>query len=197
MVDGAMLSRRLLLWGSALGAVGASLPVGAGRANAGTFRAVSVEQLARTSRTCVVARALQSESRWVALGGKRRIVTDTRIAVEERIAGDLDDAEIIVRTLGGQVGDIGQIAHGEAVLTRKSSGLTFLSQWPGLSGVFRVTAMAQGHYPIAERGGERRVLSSPRLGKLVGTDASSATTRLNQRVLPTARTMIQKAWVAR
>lgn len=186
-----------MLLGGALGALGAALPVGAGRAEAGTFRAVSVEQLARASRACVVASVLQSESRWVTWRGKRLIVTDTRLAVEEHVAGDLDDSEFIVRTLGGQVGDIGQIAHGEAVLTRKRSSLIFLSQWPDVSSVLRVTAMAQGHYPIAERDGERRVLSSPRLGKLVGTDATSATTRLNQRALPTARTVIQKAWVSR
>jgi hypothetical protein len=191
-----MLSRRLLLLSTALGAVGAALPLRAGTANASTFRALSVEQLAVASRACVIGRALQSESHWVLTRGKRVIVTDTRLAVEERVAGDLEDAEIIVRTLGGQVGDIGQIAHGEAVFTREGRGLLFLSG-AAATPVLRITAMAQGHYPMAERDGVRRLRASPHLGKLVGADATSATARLDQRELSAARTLVQKAWTSR
>ncbi len=180
-----------------MGALGAALPLRAGRADASTFRALSVQQLARASRACVVARVLQTESHWDSTRGKRVIVTDTRLAVEERIGGVLEDAEIIVRTLGGQVGDIGQIAHGEAVITRKSPGVLFLAAVPGVVGILRVTGMAQGHYSIAEQEGVPRLLASPHLGKLVGADASSATIHLNQRSLAAARTLIQKAWVTR
>lgn len=193
-----MLSRRTLLLGSALGAVGATLPLRPGRADAGTFRALSVEQLARASRACVVGSVLQSESHWVTKrNGKRVIVTDTRLGIEEHVDGDVEDSEIIVRTLGGIVGDIGQIVHGEAVLTRAGRGLLFLAEAPEAEGILRVAAMAQGHYPIATRGGVSRLVASPGLGELVGSDATAATVRLNRRSLPDARTVIRNAWASR
>lgn len=186
-----MLGRRRFLW--AFGAGAAGLVLHGRPAEASIARAVSLRELVSGSERGLVATALAAESRFETVGGRRRIVTYTRVRVDEVLGGPNDGSELLVRTLGGKVGDVGQVVHGEAVLLLGEPALVFLG--PSPEGPLVVTAMAQGHYPIrADKSGERRVLPSPRLGELVGQGAAR---ELSGKRVSEATSLVRKAWDAR
>ena len=153
-------------------------------AEATVARGLSLTELALISEASVVGKAGERECRWEVIGGQKRIVTYTRLAVSRHVFG-LDEkvTEVTVRTLGGRIGDLGQIVHGEARLARDESALMFLRR-TGDTG-YRVTAMAQGHYPLAAdasgklrvrpRAGRARLLGGPLAAlRLAGLDLDAA-----------------------
>jgi hypothetical protein len=180
-----MISRREALISLAGAAAAVAWP---GRAEASIARAVTLQELSAASQTALLGTALEANSRWDTVGGRKRIVTTTRVRVDETVAGAPPGAEILVRTLGGQVGDIGQIVHGEAFLLLGEAAVLFLADLGGGESV--VTGMAQGHYPV--RG---RLRPSPRLSELRGA-AGSAVERLVGQTFTEARHRIQGAWRA-
>src|SRR5690606_13537166 len=95
--------------------------------------------------TVLLGEAVESYSQWETVGQRRRIVTFTRVLVAEGVLGN-PELEVLVQTLGGRVGKIGQIVHGEAVLKLRERSLLFLQD--SSEGITRVTAMAQGHYRL-------------------------------------------------
>lgn len=165
------VSRRGLLLG-----LGAGLSVGAfaPQASATIVRSLSLPTLVQGSRRIVVVTALAAESHYEELGRRRRIVTDTRLRVEEGIAkSDGVDRELLVRTLGGTVGDMGEIVHGQAQLKLGEPCVAFLLQGP--DGLHYVNGMAQGHYPL--RGtSARQLLRSPDLPEILDFDSSAVKT---------------------
>ncbi|MCC6213552.1 MAG: hypothetical protein IT376_01695 [Polyangiaceae bacterium] len=178
-------------WLVAAGAALGALAVGPRVARAGVARAVTLEELVALSRFGVVATPVDAFSRWETIGKRKRIVTYTRLRIEEALL-EADDpgAEQLVRTLGGQVGEIGQIVHGEAVFTIGERTGVFLQP---LGDVLTVTALAQGHYPLrADSRGALRLAPSPRLGSLVGEE-SSAVRRLVGRTASEARDLVRGA----
>jgi hypothetical protein len=172
-----MLSRRSLLAGglSAL-ALARVRP-----AQATLVRAVTLTELVSQSRHAVVATPGEASSRWETIGGRERIVTYTQVRVEYPLDGTAPaSSELVVRTLGGRVGDIGQIVAGEALLRRRGTAALFLE--PIASDVFVVTAMSQGHYPIlADIKGARR-LHAPSL-TLRQMTSDAAVVRLDGRTV--------------
>lgn len=157
------LSRRDLLLGLASSAVASSL---APLAWATSAQALSLSELVHRSRHTLLATPLEAEGRWESLAGSRRIVTYTKIAIEQSAdARGAPAGEVWVRTLGGKVGHIAQLVHGEARLALGRSALLFVDRDP--ERVYRVTGMAQGHYPLElDRDGTRRLLKSPDLPEL-------------------------------
>jgi hypothetical protein len=137
---------------------------------AGVAVGVSLPELLRSSTAVGFAASSEASSRWEEIGGSKRIVTYHRVGFDELLVGQ--DRELWVRTLGGRVGDIAQIVHGEAELRVGEPCLLFVS--PGRDGVSVVTEMAQGHYPLRDQGGALRLHPSPRLGTLVRPDGSAA-----------------------
>ncbi|HWP09697.1 MAG TPA: hypothetical protein VNN72_28340 [Polyangiaceae bacterium] len=158
-----------LLGTSALGLL-ASAPAGAS-----TARALTLAELVGKSTSVVVATAVAKRSSWTTIGGARRIVTDTRLKVEELVSGaDPSTTELVVRTLGGVVGEIGQIVEGEAELTIGEQSMTFVTQIdPAFYGV---TAMGQGHYPITADTRGRILRQNRQLPALVGNKATAVAT---------------------
>ena len=182
-----MMRRRAVL--SGLGALGAVLTLPAA-ARASLARAISLAELVKASSHVLHGLPLEASSRWETLGEQRRIVTYTRVRTDERVAGDNPpDTEVLVRTLGGQVGDIGQVVHGEALLRINEACLLFLHVNGDPSE--QVVAMAQGHYPIlADSAGVRRLGASPNLPHLVG-NAQSAVHALVGLSLERARVLVR------
>jgi hypothetical protein len=162
------VSRRGLIVG-----LGAGLTAGVftQQASATIVRSLSLPALVQGSRRIVVLTALASDSHVEELGRRRRIVTDTRVRVEESIAkSDGLDSELLVRTLGGSIGHTGELVHGQAQLVLGQPCVAFLLQGP--DGVHYVNGMAQGHYPL--RGGAARQLaSSPDLPKILDFESSA------------------------
>ncbi len=154
-------------------------------------RAVRLAELAQHSQLVATCTPLEAHSRWEVFGGRRRIVTYTRLRVDSRIAGADAGSEVLVRTLGGQVGDIGQVVDGEALLILGQPALLFLA--PRYDGVLGVAAMAQGEFPLrADAHGVVRLASSPRLPAIVQGGAS-AQQQLVGRTPSEARALIEKA----
>ncbi len=184
------VSRRGLIVGLASGAVASTFSV---TASATIVRALSLSALVQGSRRIVVVTALASESHFEELGRRRRIVTDTRVRVEEGLAkADGVDRELLVRTLGGAIGDLGERVHGQAQLVLDEPCVAFLLQGP--DGLHYVNGMAQGHYPL--RGAGTRKLgrsadlpeildfNNSAVKALVGSELGSAGARIRALVTP-------------
>lgn len=158
-------------------------------ARASLARAVKLEELTARSQHVVVGESLDAESKWERVGQRRHIVTYTRVRTLELFAGaDPKQDELMVRTLGGRVGELGELVHGEAVLPLGQHGVLFVMP---ADGALAVTAMAQGHYPIArDTRGLERLLRSPHASELFG-EAGAAVTRLPGLELAAARALIK------
>jgi len=170
-----------------MGMVAATL-VSTRAARATTARAVSLKDLVQRSARIARATPLDSFARSEEIGGTRHIVTYSRLRIDENIHGASSDSETLVRTLGGRVGDLGEIVHGEAELALNETCLVFLALDP--NGVEFVTAMAQGHYPVArDSAGILRLRPSRNIANLVGR-TPSAVSDLSGRAFPEARAMI-------
>lgn len=159
-------------------------------AEATLVRGLSLEELVAQSSRILVGRALDATSQWVTLGGRKRIVTDVRVRVEDVLAKAPPEAsEIMVRTLGGTVGNVGALVHGEAELMFDEECVVFLRV--ASEGIHRIIGMAQGHYPL--RPDEKRVQrlhASPRSAEILANDRS-ALRRLVGRDLSEAHSMIR------
>jgi hypothetical protein len=186
MMQGMLLSRRRLLQGVAMGTFAAGLPRSTW---ASTARALSLPELVGSSRFALVATTSDVKSQWETVGSSRRIVSYYELQVAYPIDGRPPaEPRLVVRTLGGRVGSIGQLVHGEAKLERDAPSVLFLS--PAGDGVMSITAMAQGHYPlIADEDLVLRLHPSPNMPELVNKPGS-AVERLNFRSLPEAETLV-------
>jgi len=144
-------------------------------ADASVALAVSLGDLVAKSSSVLVVTAVAKHSSWQTIGGTKRIVTDTRVRVDELVSGiDPSTTELVVRTLGGVVGNVGQIVEGSAELTLGEQSLTFVTQLtPDL---FGVTAMGQGHYPIMSEARGRILRSNRQLPAFVGNKTSAVET---------------------
>jgi hypothetical protein len=128
----------------------------------------------------VVVTPIESRSVWES----GRIYTYTRVSVDRVVAGELVGNDAWVRTMGGVVGNIGQIVEGEAVL---APGQSLLFVHAGPIGALEVTARGQGQFPIVTGDAKTpaRVVRSHAMGALVAPQVivSSAATRLAADVL--------------
>jgi hypothetical protein len=173
---GSMLSRRQVLVSMGMGCAAAAWPGAAlfpRVAWATMARAVTLPQLVGLSQFALVGTATDAYSRWETVGESRRIVTYVRIEVTQPIDGrPPPDTTLMLRTLGGRVGDIGQLVHGEARFELGAPTVMFVT--PDNDGVLGVTAMAQGHYPLrAEAGDVARLLASPNMPSLTRVEGSA------------------------
>jgi hypothetical protein len=138
-------------------------------ASASTFVELSVAELVSKSTLVVAGTPLDSRSLWEdSEGGRgRRIVTYTRVRVDRLIDGNVS-GEVWVRTLGGQVDEIGQHVDGEAVLPAEKPSLLFLRS--RADGTHAVVGMAQGNYPLERPadGAPPRLMAPRGIGRLIG-----------------------------
>jgi hypothetical protein len=122
----------------------ASLPR-RGRANASE---PTLADLLAHCDCCVVGRSVAAEASYVKLGGKLRIATVHRFAVDQAIEGGASAGdELLVRTLGGQVGDFAQRVFGEAELRNGEPSLLLLTR--AAPELFVVTGMARGCFALS------------------------------------------------
>ena len=127
---------------------------GLSSAQAAVSVAYSLEQLVDQSEQAVIADVQSHKSHWEDVAGSKRIVTYSKLVITETVftrtpakSRQKKTAQTLwVRTLGGNVGKIGQQVSGEATLERGASQLIFLTR--STSGIGLVTGMAQGHYVV-------------------------------------------------
>ncbi len=184
-----MLSRRALLFGGLAAASWAAL---AKPARAMIARALTLSELVAQSQHALVATPLDLSSTWESVGGRSRVVTYARVRTEYSIDGRASASpELMVRSLGGVVGHIGQIVPGEAILRRGATAVLFLQAIN--PDVFCVTAMSQGHYPVfSDSKGVRRVRANPAAAEVFGPNA--AVRLLDQRTLGEVETLVFDAF---
>src|SRR5688500_1183326 len=89
-----------------------------------TVRKFSLSELAAHSRSIVVARVISTESRW----DEREIYTYTTIQVTDGLKGARKGQSIVLRQLGGQVGDIASIVPGMPAFKAGEEAVLFLSE---------------------------------------------------------------------
>jgi hypothetical protein len=182
-------TRRAFFLGSA--ALGAAC-LEARQAHGTLVRGLSLQALVARSERVIVLRPLESYSHYVTLGGRRSIVTDTRVAVEQVVAKQPPQQdELLIRTLGGRVGRIGEIVHGQAELEAGGLSLAFLKQ--DAQGAHWVMGMAQGHYPIEGPLTEGARLSASRNLPEIRDWNASAVRELTGKKLAAARSAIEQA----
>lgn len=185
-----MVSRRGLFVGS--GGLLATALLGK-PASATIARSLSLQALVRGSRRVAIVTALAAESHFEELGRRRRIVTDTRVRIEEHIAKEeLRESEVLVRTLGGSVGRLGELVHGQAQLVLGEPCVAFLLQGP--DGLHYFNGMAQGHYPLSGDAG-KRLLRSPDLPELLNFEGSAVKALVGSELAPAReriRTVVSK-----
>jgi hypothetical protein len=101
-----------------------------------------------------------------------------------------------VRTLGGTVGEIGQIVQGEAVLEHGVPAVFFLRD--SVPGTYSVTGMAQGHYGLhADQAGAFRLLPSSHLPEFVNIDEEAAVARLRDKTVADCERLVGEQLRAR
>jgi hypothetical protein len=154
-------------------------------------RAIRLPELVGLSRYALVGTATDAYSRWETVGKTRRIVTYVRLEVTQPIDGrPPPDTSLMVRTLGGSVGDIGQLVHGEARFELGAASVVFVS--PDTDGVFGITAMAQGHYPLQlDPDAIPRLNPSPNMPTLMRMEGS-AVQRLVRHTVTEAEVMVSE-----
>jgi hypothetical protein len=160
-------------------------------AGASVARGLSLGELVYQSRHVLVGTSVDSFANWETIGNRRAIVTYNRFHVEEPLDGrNPPGAEITIRTLGGTVGELGQIFHGEAALALHERAAVFIHDLaPEL---YVVTAMAQGHYPLrADARGTHRLHSNFDAVVITG-EANAAMHRLNGRTTSEATDLVAR-----
>lgn len=126
------------------------------------------EELVQGSTAAAVVIPIEKQAVWE--GGV--IATYTRVNVDQVMGGALP-GEVWVRTLGGAIGNIGQIVEGEAQFAVGQPSLVFVrphveSGSQARSGSFVVVERAQGEFTVAGGAGDaRRLAQASDLGSLV------------------------------
>ena len=137
-VPTAALPLALLLLGPAVAPAVASVVV-----------AQSIESMAREARTVVRGTVRASSSAWD--DAHRRIHTYSEVEVREVWAGGAPET-LVVRTLGGVVGDVGQRVDGVARLSPGEDVVLFLRADPKDAELFSVIGLSQGKLRVEPRG---------------------------------------------
>lgn len=127
--------------GALLALLFAGSVVAARDARASVSLTVVFDALLEESSAVAVSSSLEERCVWE----DGRIVTYTHVHVEDVLAGSVD-RDPWIRTLGGEVADVGQQVEGEATFTPGHRYVLFLK--PNPQGAMSVVARAQGEFPL-------------------------------------------------
>jgi hypothetical protein len=139
-------------------------------ASASTFLAVSRAQLVADSDAIVQGTVLKVNSFWSESG--RIVVSEAMIQVEEKVRGNAPSV-VVVRTYGGEVGDIRVDAPGFPKFAAGERVLVFLTN---AGGTAEVTHYRQGQYRIVrDKAGVEMAVPTVEHGvRLLNRDGSAA-----------------------
>ncbi len=136
---------------------------------ASTFRRASLEALAESSDTIVVAEAIGSKSYWNA--DRSLILTDVDLRISEVVKGENRNRQVTATLPGGSVDGLTTVIVGGAALEPGRSYVVFLSSadLPGAARVLTVKNHAQGVFEIGKDagGGLRARSQATRVERLV------------------------------
>lgn len=92
-----------------------------------TVRNIGLEQLTRESSIIIRGTVVSSYAQWEG----NNIFTYTTILVGERLKGDDDATTIVVKHMGGTVGDVSAVVDGTPSLRPNEEVVLFLVSWQG------------------------------------------------------------------
>lgn len=117
-------------------------------ARASIVQAMSMQEMVADADHVVLATVVDQEARRDALG---RIVTDYTLRVSESLRGGTPEGgTLVVRRLGGVLGDLGMQIEGEAHFELGEEIILFARD---VSGVMRPVGMSQGVLPVRREAG--------------------------------------------
>ncbi len=182
------LTRRSLL--ACAGATASGLLLSS-EAQATLVRGLTLAELSRQASLIVTLRALDSICHYQDLGGRKSIVTDTLVRVEDVLAKTAPaQQELVVRTLGGRIGSIRELLLGQPALSYDRRDVAFLL--PDGVGQHCFVGMAQGHYRLVGANQSAELAASSQL-PAIRDWGGSAVLALSGRKLSEARSLIQRA----
>ncbi len=172
----------------------AAMLCAAASADASVSFTVVMDSLVQESSAAILATPVEVKSVWE--GG--RIATYTRVHVDRAFVGNVG-SEVWVKTMGGVVGQIGQLVDGEAVLRTGQQSVLFLSSFGGDT---VVTARGQGQFPIVkDSSGALRLRKNAHAGALlaprttvVGLGGAPAGDLLDGKTIDDAQIEIAASW---
>jgi hypothetical protein len=176
--------------GFLLGTLSAGAMLHPASAQATLVRGLSLPVLVARSQRIVVLTPINAVCRYVNIGGRRSLVTDTQVGVHESWSG-VAEAELTLRTLGGRLDGVAELVHGQPLLEPDTRALAFLqlgrnaSQW-------WLTGMAQGHFPLTDASETAQLRASRGLPDIVNVE-SSAVKQLVGRRVSEARELVRRA----
>jgi hypothetical protein len=153
---------------------------------------VTLNELVHVSQHAIVGTPVDLFGQWEMIGKRSRIVTYTLVRAEHSLDGRPPaTSEVMIRTLGGVVSDIGQVVPGEAALHRGATAALFIQE--ASRDLFVVTGMAQGHYPLAvDASGTLRLHATKELVELVGSEDHAAIHALDGRTVAEVETLVRQ-----
>lgn len=133
-----------------------------------TLQKLSLEEMTRASNRIVQAKCLSVESRME----EGQVFTLATFEVTQTLAGeestprsDRGTRTIVVRQLGGRVGNLHAVVPGAPLLARGEEAILFLERDPNAPDTFMVVGLSQGHMRILkEPATGRRVVGQSTLG---------------------------------
>ena len=177
--------RRVICGGLAL-----TVELASQSAEATLVRGLPLTALVQQSERIAIIEPLGAVCVYAEIGGRRSIVTDTRVLVHEHWLA-ADERELTLRTLGGRLDGVGELVHGQPVLEAGVRAVAFLKLGRDRQ-VWWATGMAQGHFPLTGSSETSRLLENPGLPSIVHLE-TSAVRSLVGRELRQARILTRKA----
>jgi hypothetical protein len=160
-------------------------------AHATLVTGLTLRQLVARSAHIVVVSALDASCFFTTIGGRRCIVTETRVEVHDLLGGQAPVSQVLsVRTLGGKVGGMGELVLGQASFSVSTPDVAFLKL--GADGAYWFVGMAQGHYPLYGEGPDETLRHSANLPE-IREFSTSAVKALDRQRLGAARRLIGEA----
>jgi hypothetical protein len=124
-------------------------------AKATVLKKLSEEQLANYAQTILIGRCTSISREWNGEGSQ--IFTYVTISPQNLLKGDQIPAEITIKQLGGEVGEIGMRVDEASVYEEGEEVLLFLQM--GLTGYHRTIGLSQGKFSIeTDQASGRKIL---------------------------------------
>lgn len=149
----------------------------AGLASATSMVPMSISALTERASTVVRVKVERSAGAWGP--AQRHIYTYSEVEVSEVLRGEVQlGAQLLVRSLGGEIGGQGMRVPGAPRLVDGEDVVLFLQEAPKEPGVFRVVGMSQGLYRVVEDGSDDPKLVSGMAGVALVGDSGVRTEAL-------------------
>jgi hypothetical protein len=112
--------------------------------NATMVKRLSEDDMTNQAKTIVTGRVLATKSEWNE--ERTKIYTYITISTQTFLKGDDQPQEMVIKKLGGEVGDIGMLVEGTSVFEEGEEVLLFLRK--GRKGFHRILGFSQGKFSI-------------------------------------------------